>query len=98
MGYNYVSIKDVNISRDQVLEELNNKIEKLEEKNVNLNEMVETFTNKYLPNINIQKESKEEIKNNANENALIEELKQKNIKYEDEINLLKKRIINSKIK
>jgi len=88
----------VKISRDQVLEELNNKIEKLEEKNVNLNEMVETFTNKYLPNINIQKESKEEIKNNANENALIEELKQKNIKYEDEINLLKKRIINSKIK
>ena len=96
LGYNYIAGEEVKISRDQVLEELNNKIEKLEEKNANLNEMVETFTNKYLSNINIQKENKEEIKNNVNENALIEELQQKNIKYEDEINLLKKE--NNKFK
>ena len=74
--------EEVKIPRDDIIEKLNDEIEKLKQKNATLNGIVESFTSQFSNN--------KVLVNNDKDNQKIEEIKQKYYQCEEEIKSLKK--------
>ena len=82
--------EEVKIPRDDIIEKLNDEIEKLKQKNATLSGIVESFTSQFSNNKVMNNEGNKVLVNNDKDNQKMEEIKQKYYQCEEEIKSLKK--------